>query len=60
MQLDVTLIALDGKRYLFTAEGTHADLSGLTSPVIVTLAIGDDHGSTLATARFKHSSDERS
>ena len=59
--LDVTLTVLvASKHYVFTAEGQHADLTGLTLPVIVTLTIGDDHGSTQVTARFTHPHEERS
>ena len=60
VKLDATLTTLGGDRYAFTAEGKHADLSGLAHPVTVTLTIGDDRGRTTGTAEGKHPHDERS
>ena len=57
VKLDATLTPLGGQRYAFTAEGKHADLSGIANPVTITLTIGDDSGSTTVTAHFKHPHD---
>lgn len=51
VQVAVWLLPLGARRYVFHLEGTHANLTGMTSPVIVTLTIGDDRGSTVALVR---------
>jgi hypothetical protein len=39
-----------GNSYTLQAEGSGANLSGISNPVTVTLTIGDDTGSTEITA----------
>jgi probable HAF family extracellular repeat protein len=50
VKLDATMTPLGGQQYAFTADGAHADLSGIANPVTVTLTIGDDSGSTAVMA----------
>jgi len=46
-RLEVKIQARGGNRFEFKAEGKGADLTGTTSPVVVTLTIGNDGGNTI-------------
>jgi len=46
-RLKVKIQARGGNRFEFKAEGKGADLTGTTSPVVVTLTIGNDGGNTI-------------
>jgi hypothetical protein len=52
VSLEVQIVALGNNIFTFKAEGTGADLTGLTNPVPVVLTIGIDSGSTTSTAQF--------
>lgn len=48
--LEAKLTDLGAGSFEFKAEGDGADLAGITNPVMVTLTIGDDTGTTTVTA----------
>jgi 6-phosphogluconolactonase len=53
VKLEVVIHHVQGKRFLFTAKGEGANLTGTVNPVTVKLTIGDDEGSTMVNlARF--------
>jgi probable HAF family extracellular repeat protein len=58
VKLDATLTPLGGQHYAFTAEGKHADLSGIANPVTVTLTIGYDSGRTIVTTKLNDEHDK--
>jgi hypothetical protein len=58
VKLDVTLTPLGGRHYAFTAEGKHADLSGIAHPVTVMLTLGDDSGRSTVTAKRNDNHDK--
>jgi hypothetical protein len=51
VQLAAQVAPLGGTRYELKLEGAHANLTGVTSPVTVTLTIGNDRGSTVVRTR---------
>jgi hypothetical protein len=53
VSLSVQIAPTSYNSFAFKAERSGADLSGITHPVTVVLTIGDDSGSTTATAQFK-------
>ena len=53
VSLQVQIVPLGNNIFTFKAEGTGADLTGLTNPVTVVLTIGIDSGTTTATAEFQ-------
>ena len=50
VRLEVGILPTGAKRYAFQANAHGADLTGTANPVPVTLAIGDDSGTTSVTA----------
>ena len=52
VSLQVQVVPLGNKSFTFKAEGTGANLTGLTNPVTVVLTIGNDSGNTTTTAQF--------
>jgi hypothetical protein len=52
VNLQVQIVPLGNNMFTFMAEGTGADLTGLTNPVTVVLTIGMDSGTTTTTAQF--------
>jgi hypothetical protein len=53
VDLRVQILALSNTIYALAAEGKNVNLSGLTNPVTVVLTIGNNRGSTVATAQFR-------
>ena len=53
--VSLQIVPLGNNMFIFKAEGTGVDLTGLTNPVTVVPTIGDDAVSTNATAQFKQS-----
>jgi hypothetical protein len=53
VSLQVQIVPLGNQMFTFKAEGTGVDLTSLTNPVTVVLNIGNDAGSTMATAQFQ-------
>ena len=53
VNLQVQIVPLGNNMFTFMAEGTGADLTGLTNPVTVVLTIGIDSGTTTVTAQFQ-------
>jgi DNA-binding beta-propeller fold protein YncE len=51
--LEVEIVHLGNKIFIFKAEGKGVDLTDLTNPVTVVLTIGDDTGSTAVRAEFE-------
>jgi hypothetical protein len=49
--LHVTIVRTGSERYRFLAEAKDANLTGITSPVQVSLSIGNDTGMTSFNAR---------
>ena len=52
VSLEVQIVPLGNNIFIFKAEGTGVDLTGLTNPVTVVLTIGIDSGGTAVTAQF--------
>jgi hypothetical protein len=52
VSLQVRILPTGDGSYTLQAEGSNADLSGITNPVTVTLIIGGSSGSTSVTAQF--------
>jgi 6-phosphogluconolactonase len=53
VKLEVVIHHVQGNRFLFTAKGEGANLTGTVNPVTVRLTVGDDEGSTMVNlARF--------
>jgi hypothetical protein len=52
VKLEVVIHHVRGNRFLFTAKGEGANLTGTVNPVTVGLTIGDDGGSKAVTADF--------
>ena len=53
VNLQFQIVPLGNNIFTFMAEGTGVDLTGLTNPVTVVLAIGIDSGATTVTAQFQ-------
>jgi hypothetical protein len=51
--LEVEIVHLGNKIFIFKAEGKGVDLTDLTNPVTMVLTIGDDTGSTAVRAEFE-------
>ena len=54
VRLEVLIKRTGTLRYAFDAKARHANLTGITNPVPVTLTIGDDCGTASVTARISH------
>jgi hypothetical protein len=52
VSLEVQIVPLGNNIFIFKAEGTGVDLTGLTNPVTVVLTVGIDSGGTAVTAQF--------
>jgi hypothetical protein len=53
VKLEASILPLRSGNFEFEAKGKGANLTGLANPVTVNLAIGDDGGSAIVTAKFK-------
>jgi hypothetical protein len=53
VSLQVQIVPLANDNFTFKAQGSGVDLTGLTNPVTVVLAIGINSGTTTATAQFQ-------
>jgi 6-phosphogluconolactonase len=53
VSLRLKIVPLGNKSFTFKAEGTGANLTGLTNPVTVVLTIGINSGATTVTAKFQ-------
>ena len=53
VDLSFQIVPLGNNIFVFTAEGKGVNLTGLTNPVTVVLAIGMDSGTTTVTAQFQ-------
>jgi hypothetical protein len=53
VKLVASIRSLPSGNFEFKANGKRANLTGLANPVTVNLAIGDDGGSAIVTAKFK-------
>src|SRR5260370_39266491 len=52
VSLQFRIVPVGGNSYTLQAEGSGANLTGISNPVTVTLTIGDDSGSTQITAEI--------
>jgi hypothetical protein len=53
VKIEASIQLLRSGDFEFKANGKRANLTGLANPVTVNLAIGDDGGSAIVTAKFK-------
>jgi hypothetical protein len=53
VKLVASIRSLPSRNFEFKANGKRANVTGLANPVTVNLAIGDDGGSAIVTAKFK-------
>jgi len=51
--LEIRISPVSSTQFRFQAEGTAAYLSGIANPVVVTLTLGDDSGTTSVTAQMQ-------